>query len=777
MQTSLVGFVLGALVLHCMPRALVSSAFFPQVLIGLILIVVIFGLFLPRVRYLKHAVLLVLAALLSALYTAFVIQAHIQSQVTEPDTGQIKTVTGYICSIPQLTQFGQSFHFCSTEGRLLARHSMAPVRVEQGLCYSMMVRLKSPRSTYNPASSSYERYLFAKRLVGMARITSYESVQCSLQERGLSLITQLRWILANKLDAALDSMDSVGLVRALVLGDRGAITADQNQALTHSGTQHLLAISGLHVGLVLWFVFFAAGKLGLKAYAPVIVVSAGLVYTALVGFSPSAQRALIMCLCAMAVFSGRLPSRLYLVYLLALSLVLLLDPLAPLQLGFWFSFFAVAVLLLVYSNVPWLRQQGVLVNLFILQCVLLLCMAPLQAHFSMPFSWFSLPANLVAIPWVSIVALPGAIFSTVLMFVSPDLANFGFVCIDRVLNALLAFLESSLALKPTVLVHLQWWHVVLVECLLLNALVLAQSRVLFTFVIAFVAVWLATFFDALEEGVTQEGVAQEVRQDRIRVLDVGQGLSVVIEGAEQTWVYDTGPSFERYSSAKSTLMPALYEGSRVARIDGLIVSHGDGDHAGDASWVYGHFEPATVWLGEPERANTHLASQASQCVRGMNSRRAMFNIEVLWPLDEEQDPSVSSNQRSCVVRVQFQKFSVLVMGDLEGQGEAEFVRWYRNRGRAEMLKAEVLIAGHHGAKKATSSALLKFVRPEYVVFSSGFANRFRHPAEPVLDRVARFDARALVTAVSGGMEFFINEQGVLDVDETRMASDRYWIRP
>ena len=768
MYPSLFTFCMGILLVHFSPSPFVALTIFVA---AFFLVCVFYYFFKVYVSCSpKHLLMALLAGLFGTSYASLQVMSHLSAKVGELETGDYASIQGYVCDIPVSDDFGMRVGFCTDRGRYLLSLPHDVLRAESGMCWQGRVKLKAPRSSFNPWAGSYERYLFAERIVGFAYAKTLESAGCTMQQRALSLVTEQRWRLKLYLESRLHDFDHAGVVIALVLGHRAGIDGDQSEVLRVSGTQHLMAISGLHVGIVCWLVFWVLQKVGVRRFVFSAVAVVGLVYIAMVGFAPSAQRAYVMMLCAMAVLSGRVPGTLWSGYLLASVLVLLIDPLAPLSPGFWFSFVAVFWLILIYHMLLRDRSLGLLVSMIIVQCTLALGLVPIQSHFSMPASLFSLPANLVAIPWVSFVVLPLSLLATPMSSFMPEISGYGFSFIDAVLDGLFAFLSLGLEFELGASTRFEQSggsFLVFGYCLLLVfALMLARLRV-FSLSAGLLLLTIMLVLD--------ERSVPAMPESQFVVLDVGQGLSLVVQHAESIWIYDTGPGYAKYSSAKSVLASFIRRYARQSDNYYLIVSHGDADHASDAAWLAAKLRPSVVLLGEPERTALPKKQASRACMAGQNLGSDDFSMAVLWPLTNPPVNQERGNGRSCVVRFTLLGHRFLLMGDLEGKDERAFIRHYVQANALDELDSDVLIAGHHGARAATHTALLKHVKPSYVVFSAGYGNRFKHPSLEARERAVRFGAEIVNTADTGALTFSVSDVEGLVYSRARDNSNDYWL--
>lgn len=723
-------------------------------------------------------------------YASYEANKHQQSVLPAALEGIEVRATGYLCSLPIAGKFSTRAEFCVVQiarlngqvlafnlPRLLIRWSSELQLQPQRQLLDLTLVLTRPRGTVNVVGHSYEQYLFAHRVSALAKVVASASVTpvtqsltgdtaiaSSLTHQIQSSLTALRYQLKQHIYPYLEHYEHAGLIIALILGDRGLVTVADNRHLSATGTQHLMAISGLHVGLLMWLLFRILPNSWLGS---VLMATASLLYICLVGFGASAQRAWIMGMLATMAVAGRLRYRLRAGLVSALFFVLLLDPLAPMSLGFWYSFFSVFVILvLVRLKLSSASMWGLLG----LQCLLILMLGPLNAWFGLPQVGLSGVANLFAIPWVSLVVLPLVLLSTLLSFIEPVIAGLGFLIANEILHALMALFDE-LANLPTgpFIIPSSWLNAVFLLLMFVSLVLFRMRRQSMFFIVVLVLFLLIP--------------GRRNDQHFMHLFDSGQGLAMVFHSADDTWLYDTGPSFERSSVMGRAVLPFLRQLNSGHDISGLILSHGDQDHSGGLATLLQHAEPLQFWAGEPERANLLRVTDSSaiqQCRKGMVWQQGKMHLEVLFPdsaylgrsayLDRSAFPGTSANNRSCVVMLSLAGLKVLLMGDLEGKGERYFLR-----STNKDLRADILIAGHHGSKNASSYALLKRVEPELVVFSAGYRNRFGHPHADVIERLQQVGSQYLSTAESGALTVQVDGAGGKQISLARQGAP-FWIQ-
>ena len=703
--------------------------------------------------------------MLGLLYAQFAAQSQIGVQSELAFSEDSEWVDTYLCSLPLVYPRYSKAEFCVLDSpreelvgrKLILAWPQALNLDSSSRFFKLNVRLKPVRGTLNFNGSSLEQYLFYRKVVGRGQVL--EVVGQGDSKQAFSLRDDIRWqinsnrvAMGDHLERFLSEAEHGGLIRALLLGDKSLIKPHEAQSLRYTGTQHLLAISGLHVGLIMFLLFrlFPSGAWGIS-----IVSGLGLAYVLMVGAGESALRAWVMVTLALIFMRGRWRRSYCNVYVFALFAVILVDPLSPMNIGFWYSFLCVA-LLLVFSQV----SQFAKVNgssMLQVQIVLILGMAPINALNGSVHGLSALLANIISVPWVSMLVLPLVLVSFLISFISPDLASVLFQCSDIALQLLIQYLSSLPKLFSEFSLEASLWVLVLYALVILG--IVFSVRILFLRHLLVLVLFL----------VLCRPVEKSELPSEVLVFDAGQGLSIGLIWANQYWLYDTGLDFGAYSLAERAIFPYFRSHEQLKSLTGLITSHGDADHAGGAPRVNEYLQPGISWSGEPGRV-AGLEGE-NPCVVGMLWSHGEGLVEVLYPFERSALKALSANNHSCVVRFTYKGFVFLLMGDLEGEAEMRLVENYKGS-----LKADVLIAGHHGAANSSSFALLKHVQPEYVVISAGYKNRFGHPHRTVIERVEAVGGELLSTASLGALRFDLSGDELVLVSARQKRRD-FWYAP
>lgn len=632
-------------------------------------------------------------------------------------------------------------------------------RVKAGQHWVFTVKLKRPHGSLNPGGFDYERWLFTQGIGATGYIRAYPKPVLLGQDSAWISIAVWRQTITDQLSTTLAGSKSLGLIKALTLGDGNSISQPQWDVFRKTGTTHLVVISGSHIALVAGLVYFLALKLwawtGVLAWPPqkvaaFVAVAAALFYAGLAGFSVPTQRAVIMLSIVMFALIRQRHVRPFNTLAAALLVVLALDPLAVLSAGFWLSFLAVS--LIVYAVGGRLGASGYFLDALKINGATSLGLAPLLLGFFQQVSLISPIANLFAVPVIGLLVVPLSLFSVMVMIISPALGGKLFWVIDYTLQGLGWLLARMAELPLSTLSHPSPSYWALFFAIPGILLLLAPKGV--------PARWLGlVLFLPL---IFADAKKPDTGDMTITLLDVGQGLSAVVQTANHWLVYDTGAKFSADSdSGQSVLLPFLRMHG-VDRIDSLIISHGDNDHIGGAISLLEGIATEKILTSVPRQL---AAYSPVLCVAGQTWNWDDVKFTVLSP-----QPALfaSDNDNSCVLKIESAHGAVLLTGDIEAAAESRLVETYH-----ETLKANILIAPHHGSKTSSTLAFLQAVHPDTIMIPAGYRNQFGHPHQAVLARYRDIKATWLNTADKGAITVNISNNAIA-VKSMREIEGKYW---
>jgi len=745
--------------------------------------------------------LAVAAALLAGFgYAALRAQVRLAEELPRAWEGEDIDIVGVVDDLPANSAQGTRFAFAvervgTPRAVVPSRLSLAwfaplrpafgdedPPSVHAGERWHLTVRLKRPHGTVNPGGFDLEAWLLQQgmRATGYVHPEGVNARSDNFAERPGDYVQRAREQVRLRIVAALGDAPYAGVIVALAIGDQRAVPEAQWTVFSRTGVSHLVSISGLHVTV---FAAFAGGIAyalarrsarltarvpARKLAAAVGVVAAGC-YVLLAGAEVPAVRTFAMlAIAACGLWLGR-PGTAGVVWLWALAGVLLWDPWATLTPGFWLSFGAVGLLL--YASVGRLRVPAAsgfrarLCNAIRegahAQWVVTLGLAPLTLALFQQASLIAPVANAVAIPVVTLGVVPLALLGIV---VPVDIL---FQVAHTILAWLMRFLEALAALPDATWQQhapLPWT----VATGVAGALLLLAPRGIPGRAWGFL--WILPLFVVRPEPPPHGAF-------RLTVLDVGQGLSAVVETHHYTLVYDAGPRYTETTDAGGRIVAPFLRATGLRRVDGLIISHQDLDHSGGTlsllqSTPVGWFAsslPADHAI--VLRAQAQGGSVVMACIAGQHWTWDGVVFTVLHPTRAEyDDPRAKTNDRSCVVRIDSAYGSALLTGDLEAKSEAKLLR-----DDSAVLRADVLVVPHHGSRTSSTPAFIRGVAPAIAVFACGYRNRFGHPRPDIVARYAAEAVHMVRTDMEGAVTLTFASGTPLQPVSARDLRRRYWM--
>jgi competence protein ComEC len=692
-------------------------------------------------------------------------------------------------SVPEqiyLGWYGQEGH--DSGWRLTA----LPEPVQAGERWRLRVRLKAPHGHMNPRGFDYELWLFEQGVgaTGYVRMGARDPWPQRLAQTWAHPVEWWRQTVRDRLLARLAPWGDgagpnlAGIVAALVTGDQAAIDRSDWDIFRATGVAHLMSISGLHVTMFAWLATLGVGwcwrmsalwgfQGALRWPAAHVGAWSGLAlaafYAVFSGWGVPAQRTLWMLTVVVVLRVSARQWPVALIWLLAGAVVLVIDPWAFLQAGFWLSFVAVGVLLASSGHGPIKPSQtmsspfmperphvpkgdakelrfgvslgsaGVgglfktwisghlgwrVLGLLREQAVVTLALAPLTLLFFGQLSLVGLLANLVAIPWVTLVVTPLALLGVIW--------SGAWVWAALCLQPLAAWL-SWLASWPLASLNTAMPPVGLALLALVGVVVWVLPAPRALKVLSLPLLWPVLFWSHPRP---PPGTFE------LLAADVGQGNAVLVRTASHSLLYDAGPRYSTESDAgHRVLVPLLAQMGE--RLDRLVLSHRDSDHTGGGAAVLAMQPQADLWTSlEDEHPLHRLRSPWTRCQAGQSWVWDGVLFEMLHPFadgpkdsphagpgvaDRQRPPRLKPNAVSCVLRISDQHASALLTGDIEAPQEAQMVQ-------SGLSRVDVLLVPHHGSKTSSSAPFLQALQPRLALVQAGYRNRFGHPAAPVLAR-------------------------------------------
>ncbi len=680
----------------------------------------------------------------------------------------------------------------------LALTPRQPQNMRAGERWQMTVRLKAPHGNSNPHGFDYELWLWEQGLqaTGYVRAGAKDPAPARLSQGWRYPVERARQAAREAIYTQVGNRQLAGIVAALVVGDQNAIERADWDVFRATGVAHLMSISGLHITMFAWVAALLVSGLWQRSaritprlcfWLPAVTAGAigGLLlataYALFSGWGVPAQRTVCMLATITLLRLGGRQWPWHATWLAAMAVVLLADPWAILQAGFWLSFVAVGILFAVGPSEDSSREAGIAINsgaarahihwarnlfdaekwpksAFLAgkmsgaareQWVVTLALTPLSLLLFNQMSLVGLLANAIAIPWVTLVVTPVAMLG---LLWAPlwDAAAWGLGLLSILLqwlaglrwasvsvaSAPLGFAVAGVAGGALLALRLPWHWRFLGVPLLLPVLLWQTPR-------------------------------PPAGQFELLAADIGQGNAVLIRTASHALLYDTGPRFSRESDAGHRVLVPLLRAIGEP-LDTLVLSHRDADHIGGAPAVLAMQPQAALVASIEDGHELQALRKASRCIAGQHWEWDGVRFDILHPQAADYDAVNKSNAMSCVLRISNGNQTVLLTGDIEAEQEVRLVA----SESANRLKADVLLVPHHGSKTSSTAQLLDAVQPRIALAQAGYRNRFGHPVAQV---VARYDERRILLIRSpqcGAATWRSDDAG--HVRCQRAEGKRYW---
>ncbi len=658
--------------------------------------------------------------------------------------------------------------------------------LQQGQRWQLAVKIKPSHGLANIGGFNYQVWLRQQQIIatGYVKADKKSPIALTLKKSNILLYAQTSWrqTLYQKLKVALDDEPLGGLILALGFGERGKLTSAHWQVLSATATQHLIAISGLHIGIVaiasLIFIRAVIRLLPLNLLLPkswqLNLMQLNLSYVAvfcscfmawyyayLAGFSIPTLRALVMLLLFWSVKFLNIKLSLLRWFLLAIVIILLIWPLSLISASFWLSISALVIIFSTFSRFsmrgPSAEDTSILTvdvvsetplkkqwynakvrvwlwikTLVVLQFALTLAMLPLAATLSYQLPLAAFFANIIAVPLMSVSVIPLTLLAVVASPFSDGLSHFfadvALLCLSFVWQWLSYLANAKWAMVAISYQQIQFMMILFAFIALALFFRLSKGKFIAGLSLLMLAIFI-NFFSVREDKSWQ-----------VSVLDVGHGLAIVIEKNNHVFIYDTGASYPSgFNMADAAILPYLaHQGYQS--IDGVIISHNDNDHAGGLRHLRAKIPIERVI------ANDSKLNPDSECLSGQNFSWQGLEFEVLSPMQAHGD----KNDDSCVVIISDGIHRVLLPGDISVKQERRLLSVASIRNK---LSSDLLIVPHHGSKSSSSRQFLTAVSPHYAVFSAGYLNRWHMPTDKISARYNAFNITTFNTAELGMVTF------------------------
>jgi len=688
--------------------------------------------------------------------------------------GKPLQITGMITTIPDIEPHHTSFKFLikkiqfankieSVNSTVQLSWQTTSQKLHVGDQWQFTVRLKKIHGVMNPGGFDYETWSFQEGIRASGYVVSKKGILLNSKWYHRPL-DRVREFFSEGIRENLSRSHTSPWITALAVGERHGIPPDDWQVLRNTGTNHLMAIAGLHIGFMAAFVYGIVNwlwrrrpqlilKIPAQQAGAIAALLMAFIYSAMAGFSIPTQRACLMLSLFLITLVLRRKILSWQTWGIALFCVLLCNPLSVLTASFWLSFGSVA--LIIYGMRGRLAPKGLWWKHGRIQWVIALGLIPLSIWLFQQCSLVSFVANSIAIPCVGFLIVPLVLLGCFLLLFSVKIGGMVLYVADKIV-ALLWMVLVYLA-------HFSWasWYELV-----------PSIWYIVTACVGIVILLLPTGFPGRGIGIIwllpfmlYKPPAPSLGDVWFTLLDVGQGLSAVVQTKNHLLVFDAGPRLSDSNDMGESVVIPFLRSLVVTHIDRLVISHGDNDHIGGAYAILKQIPTYLVKSSVPEK---FFNVPASYCLRGETWQWDQVTFEFLYPTPDKLG---LDNNSSCVLRITSGRRHILLTGDIEKLAETDLIHF-----AAADLTADILVAPHHGSNTSALKEFILAVHPQIVLFPVGYRNRYHFPHPVVLQKYRDFGVVSYDTVQAGAIQLQLTKMTniILSPMLYRESHRHYW---
>ena len=775
MVQNCLGFLLGLSCLFWLENAQQST-----VSIVLSLLILLSFRFIRTVSFRKQFI----APLLGLLWGSCTASLWLFTTPALLSSPKIADIKGYICSLPVQNNSASfynsdedqisirlTFDFCLSQmgDKTLSFYHANKVRLsvyqvsneqinqmKAGSFWQLSAKLKPIHGRMNPGGFDYEKWLVSEGFIGTGYVKSSVLTPSAISVN--AFYHSVRQTILDKLNRVIPDTDSKGMALALAIGERSSISAEQWQTIKDSGTSHLLAISGLHIGIAaLWSYYlcliifsrltFISQKIPAQKIAEVASLIGGLSIALLSGFGYPAQRALMMLV--VFLYSRWSARHLSLANVLALSVMIIafIQPFAVLTVSFWLSILAVAIIVLLLSYKQNFSHGNVkLIEWLRINWFLFVGLMPITWAVFDSISVVGFITNLILIPLTSFLTTPLVYLGLLALVINNTLASWVFYLVDYVLAFTLQI--QSLLSEVNRFASVSSLPIALFVLLLLATIIILMPAKMPGKPLLVPVILIAIL--SINQPKTSE-------RFKMVVFDIGQGLAIHISVGDKQLLYDTGYGNKTFSMAESSLLP-YFKRLSISRLDRMIISHADADHAGGMNSILEKLTVDKLLVGE----KTILEGADCHTEESWRWKNVQFSFLAHLP-----NRFYKGNSASCVLQVDVGDNKILLTGDIE-----------KNSEKALLINGlghfDIIVAPHHGSLTSSTIEFVTETSPNIAIFSTGYANRWQFPKSEVVQRYSDIGADIQITHKQGAIIVTESDDGALKLTTERANRLHFW---
>jgi competence protein ComEC len=673
-----------------------------------------------------------------------------------------------------------------------------PENLISGDRIACLAKLKEIRNFNNPGGFNYKRHMAFRGIRASAYVSNKEllvRLHGGTTGRVRTWLNRCRDAVSGLIEGA-SQKESCGVLKALIIGDRGGISPENRQAFNRTGIAHLLAISGLHIGMVgtLAFLLFRyvlarSQRILLMAWvtrgAALMSILPVVFYGFLAGMSPATQRAVIMVIVFLLALLFEREQDSINTLAVAAMVILIISPTALFEISFQLSFAAVFAILYALTSLPFVSELRShppavykrLALFVVVSAAAILGTLPITLYYFNQTSLIGLFTNCVMVPLVGCLVVPLGLLAVVFLPATPTGALW-------VMKAAALLMQGGISLAhhlshfpfaavktvtPT-LTEIGLYYGLAWGFFSLRKARLAKAALL---VVALFALTDTTYWAAKRFG--HHGL-------RVTYIDVGQGSAALLElPGGPCMLVDGGGFYDNsFDVGERIVAPFLWK-KKIATVETLVLSHPDPDHLNGLIFIARHFHVQQVWMTQdPVHTQTYrdflkIISEKQIKLVGLKDLVGPriingVKLQVLYPPEDflerkKMNPWRKTNNNSLVLKVSYGRTAFLFPGDIEAEAEKELTSL-----AGDSLKSDVLLVPHHGSNTSSTPEFLRHVNPAIALISAGGKDLFKLPSQKILKRyqalgcqIFRTDQMGAITVTTDGSHLHVQPFLLQDV--------------
>ena len=636
-------------------------------------------------------------------------------------------------------------------------------KLRAGVSCRVSGELVQPEKNRNEHAFNYQQYLYSQNIHWIFEANEFRVGRCLNKGNIISKLRNLRASGIKNIEENFPA-ETIPYASALIFGDQTAFSEEVYTAYKRIGVVHLLAISGLHIGLMAGGLHFMLIRIGLSREAVFLFLICFLpIYAVLSGGNPPVVRAVLMAVLLLFAKKWRLPLTTLDAFSISFLVFLFFDPYLIYHAGFQLSY-SVSFALIMSSERILSKISSFIHQMAEISILSMLASLPILSYHFYEFSIISIIANILFVPFYSIIILPAMLILFFLQFIHHQLFALLIHWTSHLINLSERVATAASSFKFTMLITGKPDGLGII-CMLIGVSVymLFKERRRNTAIAALPLILVLIF---------QSAMIKYSPLGEVIFIDVGQGDSILIKLPYNRGIYliDTGGRIEfpveewqrrrkSFRVGDDVLLPLL-KSKGISKIDKLILTHNDADHMGAASELLGKIKIEEIYIS-PNASKKQLMAELIDSAQlsgikvievkaGMGWENKTGKFQIIFPFADRYE----GNNDSLVLYGVFGGLKWLFTGDAEKEAEEDMIRHY---GR---LDIDVLKVGHHGSRSSTTPEMIEFTTPAYAIISAGKNNRYGHPHPEVLEVLEQHQIRVFRTDAQGAVHYlFRNNSG------------------